>query len=109
MGVLKGPLIERVETKRFVPGRDENGNTMWSEHVFSSDLRPYHEAVSVWDIFPDPGARVPAELRYVWQLHMMTDKDILELSHFPGFNGGRIRDYVRQNPDGDATLSTWES
>ena len=109
MGVLKGPLIERVETKRFAPGRDESGNTMWSEHVFSSDLRPYHEAVSVWDIFPDPGARVPAELRYVWQLHMMTDKDILELSHFPGFNGGAIRDYVRQNPDGDATLSTWES
>lgn len=109
MGVLKGPLIERVETKRFIPGRDESGNTMWSERVFSSDLRPYHEAVSVWDIFPDPGARVPAELRYVWQLHMMTDKDILELSHFPGFDGRAIREYVRQNPDGDAMLNTWES
>lgn len=109
MGVLKGPLVERVETKRFAPTKDENGNTVWSEQVFSTDLRPYHEAVSVWDIFPDPGARLPAELRFVWQLHMMTDKDLLELSNFPGFNGQSIKKYIQENPDGDAQLSAWES
>lgn len=109
MGVLKGPLVERVETKRFAPARGESGTTVWREQVFSTDLRPYHEAVSVWDIFPDPGARLPAELRYIWQLHMMTDKDLLELGNFPGFNGQAIRKYVRENPDGDAQLSTWES
>lgn len=109
MGVLKGPLVERVETKRFTPAKDENGNTTWREQVFSTDLRPYHESVSVWDIFPDPGARLPAELRFVWQLHMMTDKDLLELSNFPGFNGASIRRYINEHPDGDAQLSTWES
>jgi hypothetical protein len=108
MGVLKGPLVERVETKRFAPTKDENG-TVWREQVFSTDLRPYHEAVSVWDVFPDPGARLPAELRYIWQLHMMTDRDLLELGNFPGFNGQAIRKYVRENPDGDAQLSSWES
>ncbi|WP_165177476.1 hypothetical protein [Desulfovibrio sp. ZJ369] len=109
MGVLKGPLVERVETRRFAPARDENGHTVWREQVFSTDLRPYHEAVSVWDIFPDPGARLPAELRFVWQLHMMTDKDLLELSNFPGFNGASIRRYINEHPDGDAQLSSWES
>ncbi|EGW50096.1 hypothetical protein HMPREF1022_02918 [Desulfovibrio sp. 6_1_46AFAA] len=109
MGVLKGPLVERVETKRFAPTKDENGNTVWSEQVFSTDLRPYHEAVSVWDIFPDPGARLPAELRYVWQVHMMTDKDLLELANFPGFNGQNVKKYIQENPDGDAQLSAWES
>lgn len=109
MGVLKGPLVERVETRCYAPRKDAAGNTVWQEETVSTDLRPYHEAVSVWDIFPDPGARVPSELRYIWQLHMMTDRDLLELGNFPGFNGQAIRKYVRENPDGDAQLSSWES
>lgn len=109
MGVLKGPLVERVETKRFAPAKDGNGNTVWREEVFSTDLRPYHEAVSVWDIFPDPGARVPSELRHVWQLHMMTDKDLGELANFPGFDRHAILRYMALQPEGDAQLSSWES
>lgn len=109
MGVLKGPLVEKVETKRFLPSKDENGNISWKEELFSTDLRPYHEAVSVWDIFPDPGARLPSELRFVWQLHMMTDRDLGELANFPGFNGRAIAAYMAEHPEGDARLSTWES
>lgn len=109
MGVLKGPLVERVETRRFLPSKEESGNIVWKEELFSTDLRPYHEAVSVWDIFPDPGARLPSELRFVWQLHMMTDKDLGELVNFPGFNGKNIMAYIAEHPDGDAQLSTWES
>lgn len=109
MGVLKGPLVERVETKRFLPSKDQYGNIQWREELFSTDLRPYHEAVSVWDVFPDPGARLPAELRFVWQLHMMTDKDLGELSNFPGFNRKAITRYMASQPEGDAQLSSWEN
>lgn len=109
MGVLKGPLVERVETKRFVPLTNENGQTDWQEQIFSIDFRPYHEAVSIWDVFPDPGARVPQELRFVWQIHLMTDRDVLELANFPGFNKAEIRRYLLENADGDATLAEWES
>lgn len=109
MGILKGPLVERVETKRFAPAKGPDGGVVWRESVVSEDLRPYHEAVSVWDVFPDPGARTPSELRYVWQLHMMTDRDVLELANFPGFDGQRIKEHISQNPDGDAQLSSWES
>lgn len=109
MGILKGPLVEQVETKRFIPAKGPDGSVAWRERVVSRDYRPYHEACSVWDVFPDPGARTPAELRYVWQLHMMTDRDVLELANFPGFDGAKIREYIIQNPDGDVTLSSWES
>ena len=40
MGVLKGPLIERVVTKRFVPTKDTSGNVSWKEQEYSQDLRP---------------------------------------------------------------------
>lgn len=109
MGVLKGPLVEKVTTKRFRPITDEYGQTTWQEEVYAENLRPYHEAVSIWDVFPDPGARCPAELRFVWQLHMMLDKDLLELTNFPGFNREAIREYMRLNPDGDADYKSWES
>lgn len=108
MGVLKGPLIEKTETRRYQPAKDAYGNVNWREQVVASFLRPYHEAVSVWDIFPDPGARLPGELRFVWQLHLMTDKDLRELARFPGFNAGAIRKYMREFADGDAQLEDWE-
>ena len=108
MGVLKGPLIEKVDTRRYRPMRDIYGNVSWQEEVVASSLRPYHEAVSVWDVFPDPGARLPGELRFVWQIHLMADKDLRELARFPGFNAETIRGYMREFAEGDAQLEEWE-
>lgn len=109
MGILKGPLVEKVATKRFVAIKDEYGQTSWNEEIFSIDYRPYHEAVSIWDVFPDPGARDPSELRFVWQTHVMTDKDVMDLANFPGFDGETILKYLRENLDGDANLTDWET
>ena len=109
MGILKGPLVEKVQLKRFVCQRDEYGQAAWSEQTFDEKLRPYHEAVSIWDVFPDPDARNPGELRFVWQSHLMTDKDLLELKSFPGFDSKAIEQYMRDHEDGDARLSSWEA
>ncbi|MDR1685216.1 MAG: hypothetical protein LBR82_02040 [Desulfovibrio sp.] len=109
MGVLKGPLVEKIVSKQFKLQRDEYGQSSWSEQPTGEVLRPYHEAVSVWDVFPDPAAVTPAELRYVWQIHRMSDKDLHDLSTFPHFKSARIRDYIREHPEGDASLNTWET
>ena len=45
----------------------------------------------------------------MWQLHMMTDKDALDLAMFPGFRSDIIRKYLEENPDGDAVLSDYET
>ena len=108
MGVLKGPLIEKTETRRYQPVRDAFGRVNWQERVVSATLRPYHEAVSVWDVFPDPGARLPGELRFVWQLHLMSDKDVRELARFPGFKAEAVRKHLREFAEGDAQLAEWE-
>ena len=109
MGVLKGPLVEVVTQRRYASVRSETGETAWREVEGEELHRPYHEAVSIWDVFPDPDARAPEELRHVWQMHLYTDRDLLDLKRFPGFDGEAIRRYVRLHPDGDAKLETWEA
>lgn len=109
MGVLKGPLVERVTRRRYAAVDTGSGDPAWREVEDGEALRPYHEAVSIWDIFPDPDARDPEELRYIWQMHLYTDKDLQDLTTFPGFDGASIRRYMRLHPDGDAKLETWES
>lgn len=109
MGTLKGPLVEKITTKRFVPQRNPDGSVAWSEEVYAEDMRPYYEAVSLWDIFPDPSALNAEQLRYVWQSHLYTDKDLTELANFPGFKGVLIQEHMRRNPEGDAQIATWES
>ena len=109
MGVLKGPLIERVETKRFTPQQGQDGSMSWQEEVYAEELRPYHEAVSIWEVYPDPGARIPSELRYVWQRHTKTDKELRELLQVPGFNASVITQYMLEHDEGDAEYATWET
>lgn len=108
MGVLKGPLIEQVSVKKYVKTMDEYGRSNWEEQVVAQNYRPYHESVSIWEIYPDPGARIPSELRYVWQRHIKTDKDLRELFHVPGFDNEKIKRYMLEHPDGDAELTSWE-
>ncbi|MFI3270829.1 MAG: hypothetical protein R3Y11_01825 [Pseudomonadota bacterium] len=107
-GILKGPLVERVEEKRFTLAEDETGGKSWQEQVVKQTLRPHYEAVSIWDIFPDPDAIDTTQLRYVWQAHVKTDKELLELSNFPGFDGEAIREHMRAHDEGDAQLAQWE-
>lgn len=109
MGVIKGPLVERVTQRRYAATQDENSAIIWQEQAAGESLRPYHEAVSIWDLFPDPDARAPEELRHIWQLHLYADKDLLDLTSFPGFDGAAIRRYMQAHPDGDARLETWEA
>lgn len=105
MGVLKGPLVEEREIKRVQP--DENGQMR--EQATEKRLAPHHEAVSLWNVYPDPGALKPSELRFVWQMHLKTDKELWDLSAFPGFDGAAIAAHIKDNADGDASMTTWET
>ena len=107
MGILKGPLIEQVSYKRYQSVRQPDGAVVWQEQETEQEYRPYQEAVSVWEIYPDPGARIPAELRYVWQRHCMTDKEVKELINVPGFDAEKIMSYMKAHEDGDAEMPQW--
>jgi hypothetical protein len=104
-GVLKGPLVERRRRERFVFS-PETGS--WELGVHEGEYWPFREFVSVWDVFPDLTAVEPGQLRFVWQTHLKTRKELHELAGWPHFEQAAIRGYIVDNPDGDATLKEFE-
>ncbi|MBI5520216.1 MAG: hypothetical protein HY916_09165 [Desulfovibrio sp.] len=104
-GVLKGPLVERRKREKFAYS-DQSG---WALGSDEGAWWPYHEFVSIWDCYPDMIALNPDQLRFVWQNHLKTRKDLLALCQWPGFDAGAIRAYLKEKPDGDAQLKEHES
>lgn len=104
-GVLKGPLVEtRVKT-----GYAKDPATgQWGLTQISDGVWPFFEAVPIWSIFPDLSATNKSELRFVWQEHLMTAKDLQDLARFPKFDGEAILQHVRDHPTGDAVVRPYE-
>lgn len=104
-GVLKGPLVERRKREKFTFS-EESG---WALGADEGDYWPYQEFVSIWDTYPDMTAVDPEGLRFVWQNHLKTQKELLELAAWPGFDPAAIRQHIKDKPNGDAELQRHES
>lgn len=104
-GILKGPLVETRTKTSYAKGADGD----WSLQHVEDGLWPYFEFVPIWAVYPDLAATNRHELRFIWQEHLMTGKDLRDLIRFPKFRGDVIAEYVRQHPDGDAELRQYET
>ncbi|MGE4469345.1 MAG: hypothetical protein AB7D47_04345 [Desulfovibrio sp.] len=104
-GVLKGPLVERRRREQFV-FCEETGE--WELSVVQGEYWPFREFVSLWDVYPDLTAVEPGQLRFVWQMHLKTRKELFELADWPSFDRDAIRQYIADNPEGDAKLKEYE-
>lgn len=104
-GVLKGPLVERRKREKFM----YSGEAGWILGQEEGEYWPFREFVSIWDIFPDMTALEPSGLRFVWQSHLKTLKDLKELEAWPGFDTAAISEHIKDHPDGDAELEEYES
>jgi hypothetical protein len=102
-GVLKGPLLEKRTRMGYAA---KNGE--WALQQIDDGVWPFFEFVPIWSIFPDLAATNKQEVRYVWQEHLMTDKDLQDLVRFPKFRGEVIRAYMREKPEGDAERRQYE-
>ncbi|EMG39144.1 hypothetical protein PCS_00030 [Desulfocurvibacter africanus PCS] len=104
-GVLKGPLVSRVQAPSWTRGRNGAG---W-QLAMRERLRPFLEFVPLWDIYPDPAARGLGEARFLFQRHLMTRQDLLALSARPDFDGAAIDAHLVAHPGGDAGVKAHES
>lgn len=94
-GILKGPLIEKKVRTRFV---FENGRwTARSEQY----VVPFVDYVPVWRFYPDMGAANLSDCRYVYERHLMTTADLMDLAERASFDGALIRDYIKTHPKGE--------
>ena len=109
-GILKGPLITKKTRKRWAVISDEFGKESWDlEEYQDNEIMPYNEAVSVWDCYPDPSATDISNARYLWQTHLMSRSELLELAKRKAFKGEIIYGYIKDNAEGDADKEKLDS
>ena len=103
-GVLKGPLVETRTRARY--GQDASG--AWGLQQTDDGVWPFFEVVPIWSVFPDLAATSKHELRFVWQEHLMTGREMQDLVRYPKFDAEVIAAYLREKPQGDAMLREYE-
>ena len=117
LGVLKGPLVDERTRKKWtlktITETGQDGQVVkreaWVVDDTPVELRPYFRPVSVWDLYWDQTAKEIKDCRYIWEEYLMVYGDVLELAKRRGFDAGIIREYLRNNRDGDATERVYES
>lgn len=116
MGIHKGPLVDERVQKRWVPKRIdaiEGGRAVvretWVLEETRTERQPYFRHVPVWNFFWDMTAKKLKDCRRVWEEYLMVYGDVLELAGRSSFKGDVIRDYLRQNLDGDAQERPYEA
>ena len=93
-GILKGPFnYEQSEHKWILNDEGER------EYKPISKLVPRIEAVSCWDLYPDPDAVQIEDADYVIQRHIFTRTQIRDLVNRPFFRKSAINDLLEGGPN----------
>lgn len=74
-----------------------------------SYLYPKFEYVSLFDIYPDPGARSVQDCLYVCRRRVVNKAWISNMRSNPGFNKAILDDIIERAPDGNWTPEPWET
>jgi hypothetical protein len=102
-GILKGPLVNRTYRKTWAMSPDG----VWKLNSIPR-LSPFIDFTPVWEMYPDTLATSFAEARFNYQRSVMPKHMVLELAGRPDFSTKKIKGYLMEHPDGDATMLDWE-
>jgi hypothetical protein len=102
-GVLKGPMT--VSEEGSIITVDERGVPSVSEQPI---YRPFFEAVSVWDYYPDFSAKSFEQMDGQFQRHVYSYHSVSMLAERDDFMGEAIKEYLRNNPKGNYQKKNYE-
>ena len=102
-GIIKGPLVNRSYRKAWTIGPDGS----WKLNNIPR-LIPFTEFTPVWEMYPDTLATTFLEAQFNYQRSVMPKHEVSLLAKRPDFKKDAIRSYLKDNPDGDATMLDWE-
>lgn len=96
--VMKAPVMQHKRRKNYTAEETSDGETI---HMISSqyDIVPTVQWADIRTLFPDPGARPGSSIEDIFELHLMTKKEVRDLAHNPAFMENRIREVIREEPD----------
>ena len=102
-GVLKGPFVKEVTSKRWY--RNEAGN--WKQLVIKRII-PTAQFVPIWDIYPDMSVKDLKNARYVWQKHLFSKNRLTVLGKRSDFDTEAVNSFIEAYPDGNANYKDYE-
>jgi len=94
-GAMKAGTLRIEKDHKWVKG-DEGFQLIYEESAF-----PEMEAVSVFDLYPDPHATSMDDLRDIFRRHIISRQEFKNLKEFPGFNQDLIEECIEMNPEGN--------
>jgi len=102
-GVLKGPMVKEVSSKRWF--KTQTGE--WKQLVIKRVV-PIAQWVPIWDIYPDMSVKELKDARFVWQKHMFSKNKFAMLAKRSDFNTKAIEAFIAAYPDGNANYKDYE-
>jgi len=76
--------------------------------VYEESPMPEMEAVSIFDLYPDPFATSIEDMRSIFRRHIISKTQLSDLRDFPGFNEEMIEECIMMMPEGNHTESNHE-
>jgi len=102
-GVLKGPLVKEITSKRWY--QDAGGN--WKQLVIKRMI-PTAQFVPIWDIYPDMSTKDIRNARFVWQKHLFSKNRLHMLAKRSDFDTEAIEAFIAAYPEGNANYKDYE-
>jgi len=96
-GAMKAGTLRIEKDHRWMKG-SEGFELLYEENLF-----PEMEAVSVFDLYPDPYATSVEDMRSLFRRHIISRQDFADLRDFPGFNIDAINEIIDDHPEGNHT------
>lgn len=94
-GAMKAGTLRVEKNHKWIKG--EEG----FELMYEENLVPEMEAVSVFDLYPDPYATSVEDMRSIFRRHIISRSDFNDLKDYPGFNKDMIQDIIEDHPSGN--------
>jgi hypothetical protein len=94
-GAMKAGTLRIEKDHKWIKG-DEGFNLIYEESPM-----PEMEAVSIFDLYPDPHATSVDDMRDLFRRHIISRQEFVDLKDFPGFNADEIDMCVEMYPDGN--------
>jgi len=94
-GILKGPFTFEKDLHRW----SKDPETGASSYTPSKKVCPMVEAVSCWDLYPDPEATKMEDCNYVIQRHKLNSSQLRDLINRPFFRENEIIETLTEGPN----------
>ena len=106
-GAIKSGTVSIDRSQSYSKVMNEAGESGYALSMIER-VTPDIEAVSIFDLYPDPYCTNLRDCDGLFRRHILTKRQLRDLKDLPGFDGEEIEEVIRTQRSGDHTEETHE-